>query len=275
MKHSNRIFLCVVIALFGAIFFVPEVKAEGQSATSKVSYRARQNKYNSIRWGKKAHKSNGLYAIRNRQIGNGVCLDVNAMYYYGDVDQLDQAFVHGFQPQNLSVGAGLHFSYLMPQGQFFNWKFSLGLGYLHGDDSNRPDGNYKGNFKSVFGELAAGLEFYPIQHAGFYIYAGLGVNISGITYDFSHYSWAGSGHTTSAVPMLPIEIGYNFYLGRSFFLGISLGVHQALLDMGHSNLDAWPLETTSQKFQWGDGYFMLGISFSYRWHNCETCRMAR
>ena len=285
MKHTNCIFRYFLTALFSVLFFVPEAFAESQGDKVERAQGARTAQYNKPIWGKKPRKSTGLYTIRNKNIGNGVCLNINALYYYGDIDMLDQAFVHGFQPQNLSVGGSLYFGYHMPIGRFCNWRFSLGAGYLHGNDSARVAINDKGEkvfqgkgkFSNIFGEFNAGVEFYPLPRAGLYIFAGLGVNLGYINYDFSTRivkTPIPPGSTVCIVPMLPVEVGYNFYLGGSCFLGISIGVHQALMDMARSNLDAWPLESTSV-FQWGDGYFQIGLTFSYRWHNCETCRIAK
>lgn len=279
MKQTPHIFSCFLVALFCALLVVPEAYAESQGDKAERAQGARTAQYNKPIWGKKPNRQTGLYTVRNKNIGNGVCLGVQAMYYYGDIDMLDQAFVHGFQPQNLSVGGSLYFGYLMPLGRFFNWRFALSAGYLHGNDSTRVAVNSKGEeihpgkgkFSSVFGEFNAGVEFYPLPRAGLYIFAGLGLNMSYINYEFKKF---GTGSTVSVVPMLPIEIGYNFYLGGSCFLGLSVGVHQALMDMGRANLDAWPL-VSSSVFQWGDGYFQIGLSFSYRWHNCETCRVAK
>jgi len=283
MKTVKHIFLSLTLAIIGAVCVVPEAFADAKSQGDKAeqAHGARVAQYNKPRWAKKPNAQTGLYSVKNRNIANGVCLGVNMMYYYGDVDQLDQAFVHGFQPQNLSFGGSLYFAYSQPMGRFFNWRFSLSGGYLHGNDSTRytvtkagdkvPAG--KGKFMNYFGEAAAGLEYYPFPRAGFYIYLGLGVNIGYINYDF-YKTDIPAGNTVSVLPILPFEIGYNFYLGSSCFLGLSLGVHQGLVDMANSNLDAWPVKSTSV-FQWGDGYFQFGISFSYRWHNCEQCRHSK
>ena len=268
------------LALLGSIMLPASSYAEAKNQPSQ--HEKNRTAYNTDpRWGKKASRQTGLYTIQNRSVANGFCVDFNAMYYYGDIDQRDQAFVHGFQPQNFSLGGGLHMSYLQPLGRFCNWRFSLGAGYLHGNDSSRysiqDDGTKisvgKGKFKSIMGEANVGIEFYPFPRAGFYLYAGLGLAVSYINYDF-YKTTIPPGHTVSVLPMLPLEIGYNFYLGRSVFLGISVSVHQGLLDMGHDNLDAWPLEK-SELFQWGDGYFQIGLSLSYRWHNCEVCRHSK
>lgn len=235
-------------------------------------------------WRSHPNSRNGLYTTRNASVGQGITLTANALYYYGDVDMLSYAFKYGFQKQNLSLGGSVIFSYLHPLANSANWRFSLSGGYLHGNDSARYEmvtdkttGEEirqwigKGSFRSGFGELAAGIEWYPFSRAGFYIYAGLGLNLSVINYDFTK-SNRGEGQQVSVLPMLPIEIGYNINMTHGFFLTIMASVHQGLMDIPHSNLDAYPL-TKSSRFQWGDGYFTLGLSFSYRWQKCEPCRL--
>lgn len=226
----------------------------------------------------------GLYSTRNKSIAQGFSITGDVLYYYGDIDMLGVAFKEGFQKQNLSVGGSLIFSYLHPLANSANWRFSLSGGYLHGNDSARYDmvtdqttGDEtrkwvgKGEFKSGFGELAAGIEWYPFPKSGFYLYAGLGLNLSVINYDFTK-SGRGDGQMVSVLPMLPLEIGYNINLTHGFFMTIMASVHQGLLDVPHCNLDAYPL-TKPSGFQWGDGYFLLGVSFSYRWQKCEPCRL--
>lgn len=279
MKYTRYIW-SLVFAIGLANFSPSSTAFAADKKKPEIQQNSRSAQNNKPIWGKNVSRQTGLYTIRNKSVANGLCLNFNAMYYYGDIDMLDQAFVHGFQPQNLSLGGGVHFGYLMPLGRFCNWRFTLGAGYLHGNDSSRytvkddvkiPAG--KGKFNSVFGEANVGVEFYPFPRAGFYIYAGLGLAVSYINYDF-YKTDIPKGNTVSALPILPLEIGYNFYLGRSIFLGISVAVHQGLMDMGHANLDAWPLDKSSI-FQWGDGYFQIGLSLSYRWHNCEVCRHSK
>jgi len=286
MKNITNTFIRLVLISLCAVFVVSPLFADSKTNSSnrknEINYGARHPQYNKPVWGKKPGQNSGLYTIRNQSVASGITLNFNAMYYYGDVDMLDQAFIHGFQPQNFSLGGSVHFGYLRPLGRHCNWRFTLGGGYLHGNDSarketrtvggiTRPAG--KGYFKNIFLEGDAGVEYYPFRRAGFYLYAGLGLAVSFINYDFSNYGEP-ANNTVSVLPMLPLEIGYNFYLGGSFYLGVSVSVHQGLMDLANCNLDAWPLRSTS-KFQWGDGYFQIGLSFSYRWHNCEACRVTR
>ena len=281
MKGTHFIWSGILGALLLSFCTVIPAFAVEKNKGKEIQQNSRVVQYNKPMWGKHTSKRTGLYTIKNKAVSNGVCLDLNALYYYGDIDMLDQAFVHGFQPQNLSLGGSLHFGYLMPLGRYCNWRFTLGGGYLHGNDSARHDINSKGIkvpagkgvFSSIFGEANVGVEFYPFPRAGLYLYAGLGFAVSYIDYDFYKTRYP-KGTTVSVLPMLPLEIGYNFYLGSSCFLALSLSVHQGLMDLGHVNLDAWPLEKSSQ-FQWGDGYFQIGLTFSYRWHKCEVCRHSK
>lgn len=226
----------------------------------------------------------GRYSTQNPLVSQGITIAGNVLYYYGDVDMLGVAFKDGFQAQNLSLGGGLDFSYHHPVTNTANMRFSLLGGYLHGNDSARYEmatdkttgqeallQTGKGFFRSGFGEVAVGIEWFPFSKAGLYIYAGLGLNLSIINYDFTRVN-RGAGQTFGILPMLPVEIGYSFNLTHGFFLNIMASVHQGLLDVPYCNLDAWPI-VKSSRFQWGDGYFMLGVSLSYRWQKCEPCRM--
>lgn len=223
----------------------------------------------------------GLYIRRIPTTKRGIGLTFNALYYYGDVDMLGIAFKEGWQPQNLSLGGSIKFDYLHQIGRTTYVRASILGGYLHGNDSSRTIVNNegvkvpvgKGSFSNTFGELSAGVEWYPFPKAGFYTYLGLGLSLNVIDYDFSRLGYE-PDRMVNLVPMLPIEIGYNFDIARGFCICISASVHQALLDVPHCNLDGYPMQKSS-RFQWGDGYFALGISFSYRWHECEPCRLTK
>lgn len=226
----------------------------------------------------------GRYSTRNASVAQGVTITGSLLYYYGDVDMLGVAFKDGFQPQNLSVGGSMDFSYHHPFTNSSNWRYSLLGGYLHGNDSARYDmaidkntgletlqKTGKGYFNSGFVEFTAGIEWFPFTKAGFYVYAGLGLNLSIINYDFTRVN-KGKGQTFGILPMIPLEIGYNINLTHGFFMTVMASVHQGLLDVPYCSLDAWPI-VKSSRFQWGDGYFRLGVSFSYRWQKCEPCRL--
>lgn len=248
----------------------------GAEEVNKKKYRPVAS---SLSWS--VHKNNtrtGLYTRHNKSVAHGIMLSADAIYYYGDIDMLDQAFLHGFQPQNLSMGGSLKGSYLMPAARSCNWRFSAGGGYMHGNDSARMDFDEKtgtlypagkGMFKNFFFETTAGIEWYPFTRAGLFLYGGLGFNVSSVEYDFFKTK-LGSGHRIGFVPLLTVELGYNFYVTKNWFISIDVGLHQALFDIPGVSMDAWPLYSTS-RFQWGDGYFQIGLSVSYRWHRCVKC----
>lgn len=205
-------------------------------------------------------------------------VNITALYYYGDIDMTDYAFKYGWQSQNLTLGGSAMFGYLHPMGNHCNWRFALSGGFLQGNDSARYEKNKegemvqmgKGRYRTGFLEPSVGIEWYPFSKAGFYLYAGVAVNMNYVQYDFTRVN-RGSGEMFCLLPMIPIEIGYNFAITKGWFISVTASVHQGLLDVGHANLDAWPI-VKSSRFQWPDGYFQLGVGASYRWNRCEKCR---
>ncbi len=190
---------------------------------------------------RKTPDRHGLYFARHKPIAQGIAITGNVLYYYGDIDMPGVAFKGGFQKQ--SVGGSAVFSYLHPLANSANWRFSLSGGYLHGNDSARYNMVKdpitenetqkwigKGEFKNGFGELAAGIEWYPFPKSGFYLYAGLGLNVSVINYDFTQ-SGRDDGKKVSVLPMIPLEIGYTIDITHGFFMTIMASVHQGLLDV--------------------------------------------
>lgn len=229
-------------------------------------------------WTKNANKHTGLYTQQNSAIANGITLSFNVMYYYGDVDEPGVAFKGGFQPKNLSFGGSFAFAYTTPAGKHSNWRFGLALGQQKGDNRERYEEQQR-LFHSFFGELSAGIEWYPFERAGFYLYAGVAIAYSHINYQYQKTA----GVTNSFLPMIPLEIGYDFKIGKSFGIKLSVSGHQGLCDTPYLNLDGYPMVASQNKDginfgrgggnKWADGYFQIGVSFTYRWHNCEACRL--
>ncbi|HCS87541.1 MAG TPA: hypothetical protein DIW30_03750 [Bacteroidales bacterium] len=233
-----------------------------------------------IVWTKRSNRHTGLYTQQNSAIANGLTISANMLYYYGDVDRRGVAMNGGFQKQNLTFGGAASFAYTMPAGKFTNWRFGLNAGALRGDNSSSYPDSYR-KFNSVFGELSAGVEWYPFPSAGFYLYGGVA-----LTYSFVHYDFmAASGTTNSFLPMIPLEIGYDFHIGKSFGIKLNVAVHQGLWDSPVCNLDGYPMNSSQNSEgvsfgrgggnKWADGFFQIGLSFIYRWHNCESCRLYR
>lgn len=237
-----------------------------------------QHEQTDLVWTKQVNKRTGLYTKQNDAIANGLTISFNTMYYYGDVDRGGLAFNGGFQKQNVSFGGAATFAYTMPSGRHTNWRFGLSAGALKGDNSFSYPDRYR-KFNSIFGEASVGIEWYPFSQAGLYLYGGIALTYSHITYDFM----AAKGKANTILPMVPLEIGYDFKIGKSWGLKINVALHQGLCDTPHCNLDAYPMEGSQNQDgvsfgrgggnKWADGFFQVGLSLTYRWHNCETCRL--
>ncbi len=231
-------------------------------------------------WTKKPSRINGLYTQQNTAIAYGLTVSANGLYYYGDVDRRGLAMNGGFQTQNVTFGGAAAFAYLMPAGRHTNWRFSLNLGTLRGDNSKSYADSYR-KFNSIFGELAAGVEWFPFPTAGFYLYGGVALAYSYIHYDYM----TARGARSSVLPLIPLEIGYDFKIGRSLGIKINFSVHQGIIDTPSCNLDGYPMTAAQNSAgldfgrgggnQWADGFFQIGLGITYRWHNCETCRRYR
>lgn len=263
---SRRLFLGLLIV--GSMVFPAVTHAANPSQRDKKE----------VVWTKKANKRTGLYTKQNSAIANGLTLSFNALYYYGDVDLNGIAMNRGFQTQNVTFGGTAAFAYTMLAGKHTNWRFAISAGALKGDNSHAYPDHYR-KFNSVFGEASVGVEWYPFSQAGFYLYGGIALTYSHIKYDFM----SAKGNANSILPMIPLEIGYDFKLGRSWGLKINVAAHQGLLDTPHCNLDAYPMESLQNQNgvsfgrgggnKWADGFFQIGLSLTYRWHNCEACRL--
>lgn len=260
-----------------------------------------------IVWGKKQSDYTGLYTTTNYFISHGVSLNVSALYYFGDVDNEGVAFNGGFNMNNLSVGGGLTFNYTLPAGNHTNMRFSLMGGTLHGNNELKfssladPRDDYR-SFRSIMFQPAVGVEVYPFRRAGFFLYGGLAITASIITdYQFYYYKRVGSakertllqGSTFGFLPMVQLGLGYSWALSPSWMLSVELMIQEGLLDTHFVNLDAWPLAPSQntdgvalgnsfgtwedrygqKHIHWNDGWFQLGLTISYRWRNCESCRV--
>ena len=254
------------------------------------------------------NRQTGLYTTQNYFVSHGVGVGVAALYYFGDVDNEGIAFNGGFNIENLSVGGGLNFAYTLPAGNACNIRFSLLAGTLRANneqkflalDSVRYDFR---KFNSILIQPAVGVEYYPFSNAGFYIYGGLAVSASIITnYEFwynkkmpngSKERTLVQGNTYGILPMVQLGIGYSWRIADSWVISAELMLQEGLIDTHYMNLDAFPLAASQnsdgvelgksfgkwtdrygkEHIHWNDGWFQLGITVSYRWRNCEHCRI--
>lgn len=290
-RHLYIAFLSLCVLLFLA----PSMEAKNPREKSRIV------------WSKKPSGRSGLYTQRNFFISHGVSLNANAMYYFGDVDNEGIAFNGGFNVNNLSYGGSLVFGYTMPASAHCNLRYTLMGGTIHGNNEskfrrlNPPRDDFR-KFNAILIQPAFGVEIYPFSRAGFYLYAGVAVTGSIITnYEFYYYKSVPSGKqrdkitgsTFGILPMAQLGLGYNWRLNESWALGIEFMIQEGLVDLHYMNLDAYPMAGSQnnkgvelgsmnltyinrygdKSLHWNDGWFQLGLTISYRWTNCEHCRI--
>ena len=289
------LFRNTAILLLSALFVcTPILAATPKKGGTKAEEKPHQKK-ESIVWSETQHKQTGLYTTKNYFVSNGVSLGFNLMYYYGDVDNMGWGTIvnGGFNVKNLSLGGLLGFGYLMPLGNCCNLRFNLGAGRLNADNTEMfkkldpPRTDYR-KFESWFIQPSVGVEYYPFWNAGFYLYGGLAITTSvSIKYDFTDKKGNQyTGNTFGILPMLQLGLGYSISLTQSWTLNIELLAQQGLCDYYYMNLDAYPLHAnqneklkaegrnlTNGREIWSDGWLQFGITVSYRWRNCEKCRL--
>lgn len=233
----------------------------------------------------------GLYATKNHFVSQGLSVSVNALYYFGDVDNEGMAFSGGFNKDNLSYGGSLTVCYNLPAGRHCNMKFGLMGGTLSGnnkvkfDKLNPPRDDYR-KFSSALVQPFVGVQYYPFYNAGLYLYGGVAVTASIIT-EFEFYYKSGGvrrsveGNTYGLLPMVQVGLGYSWRLTDSWSMSAEIMLQEGLVDRSYMNLDAWPLaasqnsagvELGSSSGKWNDGWFQVGLTVTYQWSNCATCR---
>ncbi|MBQ2189553.1 MAG: hypothetical protein II452_01650 [Paludibacteraceae bacterium] len=263
--------------------------------------------HDNIVWTKRPNSKNGLYTTKNYFVSNGVSLSAFGMYYFGDVDNEGVAFTGGFNLNNLSLGGGLSFSYQMPAGNHCNLRFSALGGTLRGNNELKfnslaePRDDYR-RFSAFVIQPSFGVQCYPSTSAGFYLYAGVALGVSIINdYQFYYYKRVGSqkertllqGKTFGFLPMIQLGLGYSWRLTAAWSMSAELMIQEGLLDAHYLNLDGWPMAPGQnsdgaelgssgltyinrygqESLHWNDGWFQIGLTVTYHWRNCETCRL--
>ncbi|MBO7459016.1 MAG: hypothetical protein J6T80_07175 [Paludibacteraceae bacterium] len=260
-------------------------------------------------WKDKTNSKTGLYTTQNFFVSHGVSLNASALYFFGDVDNEGLAFHGGFNINNLSLGGGLTFGYMMPAGNHCNMRFTLMGGTLRGNNElmfqnlPEPRDDYR-SFKSIIIQPSFGVEYYPFTRAGFYLYGGVALTASIITdYQFYYYKREAygkvrtllQGKTFGFLPMVQLGLGYSWNINESWTINLEAMIQEGLLDTHYMNLDAFPLAPSQnsdgaelgnpipyskwtnrygeEQIHWNDGWFQLGITVTYRWRNCEKCRL--
>lgn len=153
------------------------------------------------------------------------------------------------------------------------------------DKLNPPRDDYR-KFSSALVQPFVGVQYYPFYNAGLYLYGGVAVTASIIT-EFEFYYKSGNarrsveGSTYGLLPMVQVGLGYSWRLTDSWSMSAEIMLQEGLVDRSYMNLDAWPLaasqnsagiELGSSSGKWNDGWFQVGITVTYQWSNCATCR---
>ncbi len=201
----------------------------------------------------------GLYSTAPRQNEQGIALSLDMFYSYDDIDK------KGVSTRILSnwTGGG-SFSYYVAMGKGVDFRATLGSGYIHGDHPDKDGSTGKDHFWTIFGELDAGVEWYPWLDYGFYVYAGIGCMMNSVTYTYYKEETKGA---IKWLPVVPLEVGYTFDIDNNWRIGVHFGGHIGLIDTKECNFDGYPDNMTPEGVpnETPDGYLILGITFTYRW----------
>ena len=252
-----------------------------------------------IVWTKNASSHTGRYTTKGTTVAHAISLTLDAAYYYGDVENRGLAVAGGpLFADNICGMAKINYS---PVASILNIRYSLGGGVLRGNNEKYADKLYTTEnplsyrkFQSWILNGAVGVEIFPIADAGFFIYAGVMFNYSNVTMDYGKDApgsdWKYNWKNNSFLPMIPVEIGYQFKLKKSWLMNVHVGIAQGLGDNQTLNLDGYPHDLKERGTgtaagmsgtmgtptkQWWDGWFNVGITISYSWHNCEICRLRK
>lgn len=287
MKRNNNI----KVALIGALLV--------------LSLGAMSSPYNQrVVW--KDHQSDktGLYTTKSHFSQDGISIGVHALYYYGDADNESVMLHGGFNPHN--VGGMLTFAYHMPVSAHWIMRFSLSGGLVRGDNTEKFKAINRDDFrtiKNIFAQPAVGVEWYPLNRYGLFLYGGISCTVGYIDYSFYYQDRNTktrenvAGKTYGILPMIQGGIGYSWNLSSSWMLSVQALFQEGLYDSQYMNLDAFPLDakqnskgvslgtaggywysydadgTKHKHVHWNDGWFQAGITLTYRWSNCEQCRL--
>lgn len=254
-----------------------------------------------ITWSKTMNSRTGRYVSKGSSMDHSVSLALDAIYYYGDVENHGLAIAGGPLFAD-NIGGMAKFNYHQPVSSIVKMRYSLGGGYLRGNNqvyAEKYDTPSSRKFNSWVLNAAVGVDIFPIIDNGFYIYVGFMFNYSNVNFFYNDIpnpaaSMTWSNH--SFLPMIPVELGYQFTLGKGWSMNVHVGVSQGLVDGDTFNLDAWPHHKVYDDYpnivgtkaaggydgpngnrtgHCFDGWFNLGVTISYSWHKCEICRLRK
>ena len=246
-----------------------------------------------------------------------ISVGIDALYYYGDVYPVVEHPM-SLPPRGDNMGFNINVGHTYQVIPSLGLRTTLSGGLLRGAANDQSysywvergktpkmgsalnDAYSVGRFKSYFGEVDFGVEWYPIPHreGGLYIYVGVGLHVSGIYCDFANANRNPQLNPVSGQPNLPGwragilpmaigELGYSFRLADGHTLSIKGSLHNGLLNVNSRNpkvgynLDGWgrgaadkadftynPVDKSNRVGQtalgqFTDGYFTFGIAYTF------------
>ncbi len=226
-----------------------------------------------LAWSNRPNSRTGLYSHSTSVTCHTLSFSLDGLYYFGDVESPEHPFTSvGFQQTGWMGNGQYSFGVL----DWLDIRTTLGGIYLRGNNSHLFNKGVFGFrwFETFGARVAVGAEFYPIPKYGFYLYAGLGAQYGHIYYQYND-QYKQDKH--SIVPMMPLEIGYNFAIQNNWLIGVHLGCAFGLADIPDCNVDAFPINASQRETgSWTDGYVQLGITVGYNWDlNGSGCRCSK
>lgn len=254
----------------------------GALLTLTSTIQAQDERFFPVMWSHTKNYNTGLYTTSNDFNQDGFSFGADILYYSGDFDVSNGVPLFGkdksgkanFTPKAFT--AALNAAYHQPISTHFGMRYTLSLGALRGYNSDER------NFLSIFVQPAVGVECYPINHYGLMLYAGLALH-AGFFPIYHHGEEPNPKYTFS--PNAQLGIGYSWNLSNQWMVTVDLMGTYALLEFNgnhHIGMDGFGKGTgfvageyngKATKFNEHDGYFQLGISFTYRFNHCEHCRI--
>jgi len=203
-------------------------------------------------------QARGLYgSSRQSMVTSSVSVHLKPLYMFNDMDVFRFALQDAQYAKCVGMGGLLEVAYSKPFSTHALVRTSGVVGYVHGDASVRQNPN-KGHYRGAFGEVACGLEYYPFQDYGLYLYGGLGLQINNVTV-LPERKQHNSYHV---LPIMPIEVGYKFHVSKRWYIGAAVSGHIGLVDSTWGNMDDYG---DYQESHFPDGYVSFSFLVAYHW----------
>ena len=234
-------------------------------------------------------RPHGLYGSLHPRPLHSIVIGGAGSYYYGDVETQNFSLSRGFAGENFGFNGQIIYRYSF--NEYLRLRAGLQIGSLRADNSKvfvdaYPGGKAYRKFTYVYGMPQIGVEWYPAGKM-FYIYAGAELVVSNINFDFSSATGVQTKSSSiSTLPTLGIELGLDIRVTKNFTIVPFIAVHQGLAEAPGMNLDGWPsvpvTASNGMQYAYGsskgnkmlDGFFQIGVSFSFGWYKKSTCHCA-